>query len=153
MPNIAAVFRSETVRIARKEVRAEAELLRKAATSQRSEIAGLKRQVEALQKELRHVSRLLAKQTKMLQAGAAASPDKEATAFRFSAKGLVSNRKRLGLSAADFALLVGASNQSIYLWESGRAKPRPSNLSALAALRTMGKREAAAKLEKLQAKP
>ena len=151
MPNIAVIFKAETARIARKEVRAETDRLKSAITSQRSEIAALKRQLEALHKELRSVSRLFAKQTKSLQADPAASLGKDATEFRFSAKGLISNRKRLGLSADDFALLVGTSGQSIYLWESGRAKPRPANLAVLASLRTIGKREAATRLAELKA--
>jgi DNA-binding transcriptional regulator YiaG len=146
MPNIAAIFKAETARIARKEMRAEADRLKSAIATQRSELANLKRVVGALQKELRSVSRELAKQTKSLQAGPAAQPDKDATEFRFSARGLASNRKRLGLSAEDFGLLVGTSGQSVYLWESGRSKPRTSNLAALASLRTLGKREAAARL-------
>lgn len=152
MPNIAAIFKAETARIARKEVRAEADRLKSAMVTQRGEIASLKRQVEALQKELRNVSRQVAKQSKSLQVSAAALPDKDATGFRFSAKGLASNRKRLGLSAEDFGLLVGTSGQSIYLWESGRSKPRPGNLATLASLRTLGKREAATRLEQLKAK-
>lgn len=150
MPNIAAIFKAETARIARKEVRAEADRLKSAIATQRSELANLKRVVGALQKELRSVSRELAKQTKSLQAGPAAQQDKDATEFRFSARGLASNRKRLGLSAEDFGLLVGASGQSVYLWESGRSKPRTSNLAVLASLRTLGKREAAARLADLR---
>ena len=152
MPNIAAIFKAETARIARKEMRAEADRLKSSMASQRAEIASLKRQVEALRKELRNVSRQLAKQGKALQASPAASPDQDATEFRFSARGLASNRKRLGMSADEFGLLVGTSGQSIYLWESGRSKPRPSNLATLASLRSIGKREAAARLEELKAK-
>ncbi|MDY0748710.1 helix-turn-helix transcriptional regulator [Paucibacter sp. R3-3] len=64
---------------------------------------------------------------------------------------MASNRQRLGLSAADFGLLVGTTGQSIYAWEQGRATPRPKNLAAIAALRGMGKREVAARLEELKA--
>lgn len=66
--------------------------------------------------------------------------------LRFSAKGLASQRNRLGLSAEDVGLLVGASGQSIYNWEADKARPRAQHLSALAALRTLGKKEAAAVL-------
>lgn len=71
-------------------------------------------------------------------------------AFRFRAAGVAANRKRLGLSAHDFGLLVGASDQSVYLWEQGKARPRPQNLLAIAALRTAGKREVAARLAVLK---
>jgi len=42
---------------------------------------------------------------------------------------------------------VGASGQSIYNWEAGKARPRAQHLSALAALRTLGKKEAASVLD------
>ena len=63
------------------------------------------------------------------------------------AGGLASHRKRLGLSAADFGKLLGVSGQSIYKWEPGEVKPRRAQLEAIAAIRTLGKREALARLE------
>ena len=66
--------------------------------------------------------------------------------LRFSAKGLISQRKRLGLSAAECGLLVGASAQSIYNWEVGKVRPRAKHLAAIASLRSLGKREVAARL-------
>jgi DNA-binding transcriptional regulator YiaG len=63
---------------------------------------------------------------------------------------MAANRKRLGLSAADFGLLVGATGQSIYAWETGKAKPRPKALAAIAALRGIGKREVDARLAGLK---
>ena len=73
-----------------------------------------------------------------------------ARAQRFSPNGLVSQRKRLGLSALECGLLVGASGQSIYNWEDGKARPRAKHLQALAALRGMGKKDAAARLAELR---
>ena len=63
---------------------------------------------------------------------------------------MASNRKRLGLSAADYGLLVGATGQSVYAWESGKTKPRAKNLAAIAALRGAGKREVDARLAELK---
>jgi len=62
---------------------------------------------------------------------------------------MANNRKRLGLSAADFGRLVGATGQSVYAWETGRSKPRGKYLEAIAALRGIGKREVAEKLAAL----
>lgn len=45
--------------------------------------------------------------------------------------------------------LVGVNALSIYRWESGKAKPRKSQLPAIAAIREMGKREAARRLDEL----
>jgi predicted transcriptional regulator len=145
MPNIASILKSEIARVARKEVRAGTEQLKKAATAYRSEIAALKRRCQTLEQQLRSVSR----------SGRKAAPAAEAaqdggTQLRFSAKGLASQRRRLGLSAHDCGLLVGASGQSIYKWEDGSARPRAKNVAAIAALRTMGKKEAAARLAGLR---
>ena len=68
---------------------------------------------------------------------------------RFTAAGLAANRKRLGLSAADFGRLVGTTGQSIYAWEGGSATPRAKNLAAIAELRSLGKKAVAARLAAL----
>ncbi|HEY6355782.1 MAG TPA: hypothetical protein VIY30_14950 [Burkholderiaceae bacterium] len=67
----------------------------------------------------------------------------EVNGFRFSAKGLASHRKRLGLSAHECGILLGASGQSVYKWEDGKARPRAKHMPAIAALRTLGKKQAA----------
>lgn len=147
MPNIASLLKSEISRIARKEIKAEITALRKAATTHRSEIAALKRRVQSLEQQLKRVGR-----TATRQAAAAPTDDESSTGgLRFSAKGLKSLRQRLGLSAAECGLLVGASDQSIYKWEEGKVRPRARHLPAIAALRGLGKKEAAAKLEALRA--
>ena len=73
-----------------------------------------------------------------------------ALAINLSAKGLAAQRRRLALSAHDCGLLVGASGQSVYNWEDGKAHPRAKQLPAIAALKTMGKKEAAARLASLR---
>jgi len=138
MSNIAAVLKSEISRIARKEVRAETETLKKQSSHYRSQIAALKRQVAALDKQLRGVSR----GTKA--PSATESEDPARSGFRFRAKGFASHRRRLGLSAAQAGALLGVSGQSIYHWEAGKAKPRASQLPAIAALRKLTKSQAIA---------
>lgn len=144
MPNIASILKEEIARVARKEVRAEIAALKKSATTHRAEIAALKRRAQALEQQLRRVAKAGAKPQ------AAAADEASTQPLRFRATGLVSQRKRLGLSASECGLLVGASGQSIYNWESGKARPQAKHLAALAALRTMGKKEAAARLAALQ---
>jgi len=147
MPNIASILKSEISRVARKEVRGETQGLKKAVSAYRAEIAALKRRAQALEQELRRLSKASAKAAPAA-ASEAASPSSHK--LRFSAKGLASQRQRLALSAHDCGLLVGASGQSIYKWEDGKAHPRAKHLPALAALRTMGKKEAAARLASLR---
>ena len=143
MPNIAAVLKSEISRIARREVRAETESLKKAVGAYRSEIAALKRRTQELERQAKHVRRVTAAP---LPEAATAVPD----GFRFSAKGLATHRKRLGLSAEDCGLLLGASGQSVYNWESGSTRPKEKHLAAIASLRNMGKRHALTRLEALR---
>lgn len=146
MPNIASILKAEISRVARKEVRGETTGLKKSSATHRSEIAALKRRLQTLEQELRRLGKASAK-----AAPAEAAEDSTERALRFSAKGLASQRKRLGLSAADCGLLVGASSQSIYNWEEGKARPRAKHLGSISALRGMGKKEAAARLEALRA--
>lgn len=143
MPDIAAILKSEISRVARKEVRVETRSLKKAVVAYRGEIAALKRRTQVLEKDL---NRLIKINAKMAPATDDTVPS---DTRRFSAKGLASQRRRLGLSAHDCGLLVGASGQSVYNWEAGNARPRVKHLSAIAALRTLGKKEASARIEAL----
>jgi DNA-binding transcriptional regulator YiaG len=144
MPNIATVLKSEITRLARKEVRAEIDTLKEASARHRSDIAGLRQQLKALETRLRQVSKASA-------SGASAKADAEPQErLRFSAKGLATRRAKLGLSAEAYGALVGVSGQTIYKWETGNASPRAAQLRALASVRPLGKREALARLAALQ---
>lgn len=151
MPNIASVLKAEISRVARKEVRAETEGLKKVASAQRTEIIGLRRRLLELEKQLKALSRSAPSGGALkASAGPATESDGDASGLRFRAKGMATNRKRLGLSAEDFGILVGATGQSVYSWERGKSKPRATNLKVIAALRGIGKREAAARVDALK---
>lgn len=136
MPNIASILKSEITRIARKEIRAEVEGLKKSVGGYRSEIAALKRRAQSLEQQVKRLEK------------SAPRPDVLASVeigkpVRFSAKGLAKQRQRLELSADAIGVLIGASGQSVYNWEAGKARPRANHLVAIAALRTLGKKQAA----------
>jgi DNA-binding transcriptional regulator YiaG len=151
MPNIATVFKAEIARLARKEVRGNSEGLKKAVASQRAEITSLKRRIQSLEAIVKRLAKSPGGSPARPRPAAPSEPaGSDSTGLRFRAQGMAANRKRLALSAADFGLLVGATGQSIYAWESGKAKPRPQALVAIAALRGMGKREAETKLASLK---
>lgn len=142
MPNIASILKAEISRVARKEVRAEIETLKKASLSHRSAIAELRRQVSALEKELRRAAKGATRST-----AAADSEDAEtSTKRRFSATRLAAHRSKLGLSAASYGQLAGVSGQTIYHWEQGKARPRAAQLESLATVRSLGAREVAERL-------
>ena len=110
---------------------------------QLSHLASLRQEVHGLEKAVKRTG----KARNAESTSSASSGDEQA--LRFRAGGLASHRKRLGLSAADFGRLLGVSSQSIYKWESGEVKPRRGQLTAIATIRKLGKREALARLSTL----
>jgi DNA-binding transcriptional regulator YiaG len=144
LPNIASVLKEEIARLVRRQLRSETESLKKASSHYRSEIAALKRRIDALEKQ---ISRL----GKMLPNKAAPAVDGESeTKLRFKPQGVRAQRTRLGLSAAEMGALVGVSAQTIYNWEAGTTRPRAEQLAIVAAVRKMGKREVKARLDQMQ---
>jgi DNA-binding transcriptional regulator YiaG len=137
MSNLVTTLKEEIARIARKEIRIETEALKKASNRYRSEIAELKRQLTQLERQLR----------KQGFGEAAAPTESEETGnFRFRADGLRGHRERLGVTAKDMAALLDVSVQTLTNWESGTTKPRASQLGTIAAVRKLGKRDAAQRL-------
>ncbi len=140
MPNLGAVLKEEISRLARKEIRQQTGTLQRASAQYRRDIAALKHQIAGLQR-----------QVASLESKAPAQPCEPPQVVgdaraRFTASGLRSQRKRLGLSAAAYAKLVGVTPQSIYNWEREVARPRKEQVGALVALRSIGKKEAQARL-------
>lgn len=140
MPNVGQLLKQEIVRLARREVNASMQPSKKIASAHRTSIAELKRQVSDLSRTVTTLRKLVSKRP------AADAPAADVPKLRFVAKGLASHRARLGLSAGDFGRLVGVSGQSVYNWEAGKSVPRASQLSRIAELRAVGKREVKAKL-------
>jgi DNA-binding transcriptional regulator YiaG len=119
-------------------------VLRKSNAQYRRDIAQLKREAAQLSKQVAFLQQQERKRAS--EAGAEVSTEGK----RFSQRGLVSHRNKLGLSAADYGKLVGVSAQTVYSWESGRSKPRDQQLAALVAVRNLGKREASERLDLLK---
>lgn len=143
MPNIAQVLKAEITRLARKEIRQATDRLKKAGMSQRSENVALRRRVDELEREVRALRRL----SRTPDSGDGRNDEAASAPFRFSAKGLAAQRRRLALSASECGVLLNASAQSIYNWESGVARPRAAHMPAIQAMRKLGKRQAASILE------
>jgi DNA-binding transcriptional regulator YiaG len=144
MPNVASVLKNEIARVARKEVRGETVPLKKAVSAYRSEIAALKRRAQTLEQALKRLSKV------HMPAPKTDAVVEEPGKYRFSAKSLASQRRRLGLSSVQCGLLLGASDQSVHNWEQGKTRPLARHLPAIAALRGMSKKDAAARLQTLQ---
>jgi DNA-binding XRE family transcriptional regulator len=123
-------------RLARREVRAQTRVTKRATALYRRDIAALKRLVKALGTKLAYLEK---------HGGSGqgqAAPVEAGGSNRFRADGLRSHRSRLNLSAKDFGRLVGVSGLTVYNWEAGKSKPRKKALGALIAIRGIGKREA-----------
>jgi DNA-binding transcriptional regulator YiaG len=143
MPNIASVLKDEILRLARKEARRETTALKKSSAQYRRDIAELKRRIAELQRKVAPLEK------QAIQNAPAQPAEINAERVRFSAKGLRSQRQRLGLSAANCGKLIGVTGQSIYSWEQETSRPRQQQVARIASLRSLGKREALARLEQL----
>ena len=142
MQTFAAALKDEIRRLARKEIRAQMSAIKRAVGQFRHDIARLKRQLAACQRQF-------SRRNADAGSGAGESlPHDGATRSRtrFSARSVRAQRKRLKLSAAEFGRLVGVSGQTIYQWEQGKSRPRKSQFAALVALRSMRRREALVRL-------
>jgi DNA-binding XRE family transcriptional regulator len=141
MPNIGILLKQEISRLCRREIRKETDSTKKASAVHRREIAALKRKVTALERKATHLTKLSAAQTKNMPTEL---PDRP---IRFVARGFRAHRARLGLSAPQMGKLIGVSEQTIYNWETGHARPRKEQMPKIVALRSWGKREAQERLE------
>ncbi len=139
MSNFASQLKAEISRIAKRESRQETASLKKSASQARSDIAALKRRIGELEALVRRLA-------KTAPASAAASSADSQKTLRFRAGGFAALRTRLDLSAAQMAQLLGVSAQSVYHWESGKSRPRASQLGQIANLRKLGKKQVQARL-------
>ena len=136
MSTFANQLKSEIARIAKKENKAENAALKKASAQYRSDIAALKRRIASLES-------MIAKLGKQAAKGSAHTDvtEEDEKSLRFRVAGFASLRKKLGVTANEMGALLGVSGQSVYKWEQGKAKPRASQMQAIAAVRKLGKKQ------------
>ena len=146
MPNLAATFRQEITRLARREIRSQTQGLRKASAQFRRDIAELKRHASKLKAEIARLERQVGKDVVSKIA------EVHLARVRFSAKSVIAQRRNLGVSGADYGKLIGVTAQTIYKWEHGQSRPRRSQLSTFASIRRLGKTEALARLQQMRVK-
>ena len=143
MSNILSILKSEISRLARKEAKQVVAPVKKASANYRGLIAGLRKQLDALQKEVAALQRLAPKAGKVL---AAQEPQGR---FWITGKGVKALRKRLGLTQGQFGKLAGVSVPTIVNWEKVEGKVeirRKATMARLQELKGKGKREVAAML-------
>lgn len=150
MPTFADTLKAEIARIARKELKAELEALRKTNATQRSDIAALKRELKALHSRVSKAERVTSKTAAVVlpmveppTQPASRSPVGGLGNFNSAAFGEF--RKHLGITQAEMGKLVEASSLSVWKWETGRAQPRAAALLRIQTAMKLGKRVALAK--------
>lgn len=143
MPNFTNAFKSEISRIARKELKAEILALRKTAATQRTEIGALKKALKEVQSSVFKLGKhrivttpasRAAKSTTLKHTGRL--PNVPFGPARFA-----EFRAQMGLTQAQMATLVQASQLSIYKWETGKVVPRMAQLERITEVLCLGKRE------------
>ena len=151
MTAFAVAFKQEVSRMVRKEVKDELMALRKTNASQRSDIAGLKRDLKILTSQVKALHKA---QQRTIAASASVSEEAQADSkgrgggrqFTFRPEVLAAKRESLGVTQKDMATLLEASSLSVWKWETGKVAPRTAQLERIRAVLKLGKREALAKL-------
>lgn len=138
--NVMSVLKAEISRLAKKEAKAIVSPVKKASANYRGLIAGLRKQVDALQKEVSSLKRAMPKADRVLEAKT--EPEGR---FWITGKGVMAMRKKTGLTQEKFGKLVGVSVPTVVNWEKAKGKLnlRKATAGALQGLRGKGKREVA----------
>lgn len=141
MADIASALKTEVIRLARKELRAQMEPIKKSVAHLRAQVTELHTEVSTLKAKLKQLDKQTPKAVRM---EAIETPKRSRQ--RFTAKGFATMRGKLGLSCVEMGHLIGASDQSVRKWEDGESVPREKFQQAIFSLRGLGKREITARL-------
>lgn len=136
MPTLQEVFRSIMQRVARREVRAVMQPIRRDLRALRRKVAGLPETVRGLSRDVG----TLVRDRDAGRAGLHASSE-EVRAARISPGLIQKLRRRLKLTQGQLAKLAGVSAVAVQGWEAGRSRPQDARRAALVALRKLGRRE------------
>ncbi len=143
MPNVAQVLKEEISRLARKEIRASCDPLRK-------QVQSLRRTVRTQQETIDKLERALSKMTATDTGTSLYAPAQEkeqSSRARVTPASIRRHRLRLGLSQAQLGGLLNVSTNTIVRWEQGSSKPRVQHRTALLRLRGLGVRDVKQVLE------
>ena len=132
MPDVGRVFKEESARLARKEVRTAVNPLKTQVRNLRRSVATLTTQMARMERTIKQLAR---------QRTETSLAEEESANVRVSPTSIKKHRIRLRLSQAQMGKLLGVSAITILNWEQGKSKPRAANKEAIAELRTMGIRD------------
>lgn len=146
MGKMESVMRDEIARLARREVKAAADPLRKEVRELRKAVVELKKSVTKHERVARKVEQAEKKKLTRLSVD-----EDEAQAARINAKWVKTLRSKLNVSQAELAALLGISVSGVRTWEYDISRPRGKNRASLVALRKLGRRDVKKMLEDLAA--
>ena len=134
MPNIGQLLKDEIRRIARREIRAGSEPMRK-------QIRALRETVRAQQKTIARLEE--AATSPSAPAAAVEAPTEETPVRRrWTPASIKRQRSRLRLSQRELSQILGVSANTVARWETGTSHPRPAHRVSLEKLRGLGVRAA-----------
>ncbi len=111
MPNLAKVLKEEISRLSRKEARNVTARVAKRNATLRGTVAALRNEVSGLKAEQKRLSSAL---SKLARNTGVESPKDE---FRMTSRGVRALRRKLRLTQAQFAALLGVSENTVFLRE------------------------------------
>ena len=148
MSNVVKILKTEIARISKKEAKSATQAIGKSNTWLRKTVADMKKRLVLLEKENKRLGAIVKKYQ-------VAQPEKleqeQGKKVRFSSRGILSLRKKLRLSQADFGKLLGTTPGAVHLWEKkeGALNLRDKTKAAILSIRGLGAREAKEKLAEL----
>jgi len=137
MGKLEQFFRSEMVRLSKRE-------MNRVWVPVKRDVRSLKRTVSQLRRAVLALEQFADRQRKQLaqeEAQLTALPD-TVKKSRFSPRLIRALRKRLGLSQRELAILSGVTVGAVHQWETGKFIPKEEKKGVLVALRKLGRREA-----------
>ena len=149
MSNILSALKSEISRLARKEAKQVVAPVKKASANYRGLIAGLRKQIAALQGKVALLKRSAPKAENAL-----AAVQEPQGRFWITGKGVKALRKRQGLTQAQFGKLAGVSVPTIVNWEAAKGKApirRKTSIARMQQIRGLRKRQLAEMMGKAKA--
>ena len=148
MPNVGLVLKEEIARLARKEAKAFFGPSANHFSELKRTVSELKRKISTLEAKIEK----LEKKTGSTPKGIKLPPPEKLDKSRLGASNVQKLRSKLGLSRGEMASLIDVSQNSIFLWEKGEAKPREAAKAKIIALRGLGRRKVKKLLEEIAKK-
>jgi len=146
MPDLNKPIREEITRLTRKELKDALQNQKKTNIALKKSLAAVKAECAELRREVKAIHKLLPKTTSVEKTPEVA--DDKLKRFRPTSKMVKQLRAKLGVSQENFGKLLNVSLSCVRLWErkEGPLQLRGETKASLFAIRTLGKREANARL-------